>query len=89
MAVKMYLNGTSGIVKPCDFDGNEIKVGDILTYDYLSPYFDDQDTTHYINKPVYIVQEHKSGKGLCAVGISQKLYLHDFRFKYCKIIKQQ
>ena len=85
--MKLYLNGTSGIEKPCDFDGNEIKVGDILTYDYLSPNFADRDMSHYENKPVFVVKAHKTGNGLCAKGIDQELYLHDFRFKYCKKLK--
>ncbi len=82
--MKIYLGGTSEIKAPVDFDGKEIVEGDILTFDYLDPFFEKDDMSGYIIKPVYKVMMHKSGKGLCAVGINNRLYLHDFRFKYCR-----
>lgn len=88
--MKIYLGGTSEIKAPVDFDGKEIVEGDILTYDYLDPFFEKDDMSGYINKPVYKVMMHKGGKGLCAVGINSSGYLHDFRFKYCrKLIKSK
>jgi len=83
----MYLRGTSGIKNPVDFDGNEINVGDELTFDYLDPFFEKDEMSGYIDKPMYKVKMHASGDGMFADGINQKLYLHDFRFEFCKIIK--
>lgn len=85
--VKAYFNGCKGIKNPLDIHGNEIKVGDHLTWD-----FGDEDQAKapipdWMRKPIFEVKEHKSGKGLCAFGIHESLYLHDFRFKYCEIIK--
>lgn len=85
--MKMYFGGTYGIKKPLDFDGNEINVGDELTFDYLDPFFEKDDMSRHINKATYKVKMHENGKGMFAEGINQKLYLHDFRFEYCRIIK--
>ena len=85
--MKIYMNGTSGIKDPVDFDGNKIKAGDELTYDYLDPFFGDRDMSNYAGVATYKVKHHESGGGLYAVGINKKLYLHDFRFKYCKVVK--
>jgi hypothetical protein len=87
--MKVYLSGTSEIKSPVDFDGNEITEGDTLTFDYLDPFFEKKDTSGCVDKPIYKVMMHKSGKGLYAQGINDELYLHDFRFKYCrKVITQ-
>lgn len=86
--MKIYLNGTSGIKKPVDHDGNEIQCGDFLTYDYLDPFFQDRDMSEHENKPVYEVKKHKSGLGFFGSGLKSELYIHDFRFKYCRIIKK-
>ena len=86
--MKMYFNGTSGIKKPVDFDGNEIGVGDTLTFDYLTENVTPEKTARYKDKEVFVVKEHHSGKGLFAEGIKLNLYLHDFRFKFCRIISK-
>jgi hypothetical protein len=80
--MKMYLGGCSGIKKPVDLNGVEVNIGDRLSYDYG----DSQEIKDWMKEPIFIVEEHKSGKGLCARGINQKLFLHDFRFKYCEIL---
>ncbi len=97
--VKMYFKGGKGILNPLDFDGNEIKEGDILTNDYFDEFFnDDFYTEHYPNwtkqdieerkhKPTYIVKYNQKGF-FYGAGIEQDLYLHDFRFKFTKIIKK-
>lgn len=96
--VKMYFKGGKGILKPIDFNGNEIKEGDVLTNDSFDDFFnDDFYTVHYPNwtkkdiedrknRPFYTV--HYNEKGFFfGIGIEQEFYLHDFRFKYTKIIK--
>jgi hypothetical protein len=79
----MYFKGCSEIKKPADANGKEIKVGDELTWDF----HDDLDEIKdWMRKPIFKVELHPSGKGLCAKGIHKDLYLHDFRFKYCEIV---
>jgi hypothetical protein len=88
-SMKVYLGGTSEIRTPVDFDGNEIREGDTLTFDYLDPFFEKDDMSGYVDKPIYKVMMHKSGKGLYAEGIDSELYLHDFRFEYCRKLNTQ
>lgn len=85
--MEIYFMGTSGIECPKGFDGNNIDIGDKLTFDYLDPCFKDDDMTSYVDKPVYIVKEDSGGDGLYGEGIYEDLYLHDFRFKYCRVIR--
>jgi len=92
--MKMYFKGTSGIENPTDFNGKVIKEGDILTGDW----FDNSDHSWMkkteqemqirFHQPTYKVKSIP-GKGLYADGIDRDLYLHDFRFKYCKILNQK
>lgn len=94
---RMYFKGGSGIKNPVDFNGNEIKVGDILTGDHFDDVFDEKFyTTHFPNwnkedieksrnKPVHEVKWNEEGF-FYAEGIDKKLYLHDFRFKHTKIV---
>jgi hypothetical protein len=84
--MKMLFKGTSGIEKPVDFDGNEIEVGDTLSFDYLDKDLTEEKSERYKGKAIFIVKAHHSGKGLYAEGIKLSLYLHDFRFKFCRII---
>lgn len=93
----MYLKGGKGIEKPVDFDGTEIKEGDTLTYDGFDPYFDEnyykknhpswsrEMIYQWKHKPVYRVKYNPKGF-FFAEGIEKNLYLHDFRFKYTKIV---
>ncbi len=84
--LKMYFMGCSGIKNPVDMEGKSISVGDRLSWDYSDL---GEDPVPWMLKPIFIVAEHKSGKGLCAIGIDKDLYLHDFRFQYCRIIRGQ
>lgn len=84
--VKAYLNGCKGIKNPLDMNGDEIKAGDQLTWDFGDPHYASAPIPDWMRKPIFVVKEHKSGKGLCATGIYEELYLHDFRFKYCEKI---
>ncbi len=94
----MYFKGGKGIKNPIDFNGFEIKEGDILTTDNFDDFFNDEFyKTHYPNwtkediykskyTPTYLVKWNEKGF-FYGVGINQELYLHDFRFKYTKITK--
>ena len=95
--IKMYFKGGKGILNPKDFNENEIKVGDILTNDSFDPFFDDkfyeihypewskEKIEEHKNKPTYVVKYNEKGF-FYAEGINQDLYLHDFRFKFTKIL---
>jgi hypothetical protein len=96
--VKMYFMGGKGILDPIDFTGKKIKVGDILTGDYFEELYNDQyylknwptwskeQIEAHKNNPTYIVKYNEKGF-FYAEGINQKLYLHDFRFKFTKIVE--
>lgn len=104
--MKVYLKGGKGIEKPVDFNGVEIKEGDILTFDSFDPVYDDDFyKRHYLSwskenikewkhRPCFKVKWNDRGY-FYADGIEEppsefsgRLYLHDFRFKYTKIIQQ-
>lgn len=85
--ITMYLGGGKGIEKPLDANGNEIKVGDKLTWDFHDECHEENHIKDWMRKPIFVVEEHPSGKCLCGRGIEKKLYLHDFRFRYCEIIQ--
>jgi hypothetical protein len=95
--MKTYFKGTSGIQNPVDINGAIIKAGSILTRDYADyeKYMHKPHPINYETNPFYLVKEHISGKGLYAESIeiikdhsmpNARFYLHDFRFKNCKII---
>lgn len=46
----------------------------------------DKGVDDWMRNPVYIVRQHKSGKGLYAEGLEKDIYLHDFRFKFCEVV---
>ena len=79
--MKVYLNGCSGIKVPRDIDGTIINAGDQLTFDYG----DSDEVKDWMLEAIFKVEAHESG-GLCARGIHKELYLHDFRFKHCKVV---
>lgn len=84
---KMYFAGCSGIAAPVDAHNNLIKVGDKLSWNFHEDYYKPEDVDDWMRKAIFIVEEHPSGDGLCAKGIHKELYLHDFKFKYCEIVK--
>lgn len=95
---KMHFMGGIGIKPPLDFEGVEIKEGDILTFDYFDPFYSDDYFQKYHpdwtpafieerkHKPTFVVRYNPKGH-FFAEGIHQNLYLHDFRFKYTKRVK--
>jgi len=95
--MKMYFKGGKGIKKPTDIDGKEIKEGFILTSDSFDDVFDDrfyktfypswtkEDIEKRKHKPTYKVKWNDKGF-FYGVGLNQELYLHDFRFKYTKVV---
>ena len=97
--VKVYFKGGEGIKKPLDYNGNEIKVGDILTHSYFYDGNDKFFAEHYPNmtaseiydlkhKPSVIVKWNDKGF-YYGEGIDgdNKQYMHDFKFKETKIVK--
>lgn len=86
MSLEIYINGCSGIISPVDMHGNQIKAGDKLSWDFGDPYYQKNGVEEWMKKAIFVVVPHESGSGLCAVGIEKKLYLHDFRFKYCELV---
>lgn len=87
--ITMYLGGGKGIEKPLDANGNEIKVGDKLTWDFHDDYYKEAGVKDWMKKPIFVVEEHPTGTCLCGRGIEKELYLHDYRFKYCEIIQSE
>lgn len=83
--MKVHLKGCSGIQAPADRHGVPITVGDRLSWDFgdAPPGTKVED---WMKEAVFVVEEHPSGRGLCAVGIKAQLYLHDFRFRFCERI---
>lgn len=77
--MRTYFKGTSGLTEVFDANGEKINVGDKLSHDF-------EDSAHWFvdawkKEATYIVMAHPKG-GFCAIGINEKLYLHDFRFKF-------
>ncbi|MGF1905303.1 hypothetical protein [Aliivibrio salmonicida] len=85
--IKLYLGGGEGIDKPVDALGNEISIGDKLSWDFHDDFYQKKGVDDWMRKAIYIVEAHPNGKCLCGRGIAQELYLHDFRFKCCEIVK--
>lgn len=82
--MRVHLAGCSGIQAPVDMHGVPINVGDRLSWDFGD--YPAAEVKAWMAEPVFVVEQLASGRGLCAVGIEKQLYLHDFRFKYCKRI---
>jgi hypothetical protein len=95
--IKMYFRGDSGIKTPVDLEGNSISVGDILTCDYADYEKNGIEITErHKTEPFYIVKINDKGGyyaesiKACTATISESyFYLHDFRFKYCKLISKK
>ena len=98
--IKVYLGGGAGIEKPIDFNGNEIKEGDILTHCYFDcdyiEFFkthikitDEAEIERRVHLPAVKVFYNHEGKFFYGEGIERPTYMHDFRFKYAKIIKPE
>ena len=95
--MKTYFKSGSGIKNPIDFNGKEIKEGDVLTHcwfenDYVEFFKKHLNVTDIIeiekrvNEPSVIVK-YNSDKGFFyGVGIKNDSYMHDFRFKFTKIV---
>tara|TARA_R110000822_G_scaffold25937_16_gene78509 strand:+ start:2344 stop:2868 length:525 start_codon:yes stop_codon:yes gene_type:complete len=92
---EMYLFGGKGITNPVDVFGNPIHEGDILTHswfedDYVKFYnvqFDIWDSDKIeasVHEATYVVQYNVEKEYYYATGIKKELYMHDFRFEYCK-----
>lgn len=98
---KMYFKGGAGITNPVDVNGDEIKVGDILTHDWFDgdyieffnkyyPKMSTDDIEKRVLEPSVVVKFNADGY-FFGEGFQEgamKLYMHDFRFKYTKIVKQ-
>jgi hypothetical protein len=95
---KMYFKGGKGISKPVDYGGNEIKEGDLLTHcwfdsDYVSFFRKHTNKTKLseineeIHKPSVVVKYNSDKNFFYGEGITNNTYMHDFRFKYTKIVK--
>lgn len=100
MSVTMYFKGDSGIKNPVDINGDEIKEGDKLTTDYgdYEDYMHKPIEEYRKHKAFYLVKINDRGGFFaesiepCAgllKGIDKDNYffLHDFRFKHCKIVR--
>ena len=97
--MKVYFKGGYGIENPIDYNGNPIKEGDILTSDCFDDFFNqefykknypdwtDEDIKVMKHSPTYKVKWNPKGF-FYGVGIERNLYLHDFRFKFTKIIEK-
>jgi hypothetical protein len=98
---KMYFRGGEGIKKPVDFNGEEIKEGDVLTHcwfenDYVAFFAkhlnltDLEEIEKRVHKPNVIVKYNQEKGFFYGVGYKKESdsYMHDFRFKFTKIVKQ-
>lgn len=95
--ITIYFKGDSGIKEPVDMEGNVIKEGDFLTRDYGDyPKYKIEVKSHYSTEAFHVVKVNDKG-GYYAesikpcggiLGEDKYFFLHDFRFKHCKIIKQ-
>ena len=98
MASEMYFRGGEGIINPVDCEGTEIAEGDILTHSWFEGDYVEFFKTHLnisnvdeieqrVHQPSVFVKYNEKEKFYYGEGISKKLYMHDFRFKYAKKIK--
>lgn len=94
--VKMYFKGGAGIERPVDVDGKAIKEGDVLTFNVFDPFYSSESYKQMHpagyaslekrkSEPVFVVKRNPKGF-FYGLGIKQDLYLHDFCFKYTRII---
>lgn len=96
----MYFKGGQGIKNPKDFNGIEIKEGDILTHCWFEHDYIDFFKRHLgisdileiekrVHEPNVIVKFNSEKEFFYGVGVKNESdsYMHDFRFKYTKIIK--
>lgn len=95
--VKMYFKGDSGIKNPIDMDGFPIKQGDLLTRDYGdNEKYKIETKPNYPTDPFYVVKINDKGGYFAEsikpyevfLGENKYFFLHDFRFKHCKIISK-
>lgn len=93
--ITMYFKGDSGIKEPVDMDGKIIKEGDLLTRDYGdNEKYEIKTQDHYPTEPFYLVKTNSKGGYFAEsikpyeifLGDEKYFFLHDFRFKYCKLI---
>lgn len=94
--MQLYFKGGEGIENLIDFNGHEIKEGNVLTHcwfdhDYVSFFREHTEYKEFdeieakVHEPGYIVKYNQQKKFYYAVGIEdEKMYMHDFMFKYCK-----
>ena len=98
--IKIWLGGDSGIKEPKDIDGNIISVGDLLTRDYGEDIkngieVDEKRTTESFYKVKmndrggYYAESIEPIGDIVIGGDDKYYYLHDFRFKFCKVIPRE
>jgi len=96
---KMYFKGGSGIKNPVDFNGVEIKEGDTLTHcwfdcDYIKFFnehikiTDISEIERRVSRPSVKVKYNSEQGFFYGDGIKESSYMHDFEFKYAKIVTQ-
>lgn len=97
--IAVYFKGGSGIEKPLDYNGVEIKEGDIMTHSwfhkgkdkFFSEYFPQltpEDIHKRTHQPGQVVKWNEKGFFFGnSIDESNYLYYHDFTFKECKIVK--
>lgn len=85
-SVRLYFGGCKGIKHPRDANGRLIKVGDKLSWDFHERLANGDSVEEWMRDAIFVVEEHRSGNGLCARGIHKGLYLHDFRFRHCEVV---
>jgi hypothetical protein len=86
--VTCYFKGGRGLEHPVDFNGREIKVGDMLSYDFHEQREIERPVLDWMRKPIFVVAYNVDKQLFFAQGINEKLYLHDFRFQYCEIVNE-
>lgn len=84
--VKVYFRGGEGLKNPIDANGNVIKVGDKLSWDFHDDFYQKSGVKDWMRTTRYVV-ELKSNGTLFGRGIDADTYLHDFQFKYCEIVE--
>lgn len=86
--MKIFFKGGEGIINPVDMEESPIKEGDILSFDYgdYESYMGEPYPEHRKSIPIYEVRLDRSTGLLFGSGLYSDLYLHDFRFKYCKCL---